>query len=186
MIEKLHKKYFQKSKSFLYPALGIKRTAYAIPTATYISIEGSIGAEEAKLVCSFKRDDSERYTEFENNMLTTSPLYLEKIEFKDCNLYVFSMEIYQKDYFNFILGKYSKLSNVLKKAIKDYYGERTMEYTYMETYIYPEKFFVVYAKLLNVDVEILEKIGELCDPCDLDKETLKIFPENLLVVNKTI
>jgi len=186
MIDKLHKKYFQKSKSFLYPTLGIKRTAYASPTSTYISIEGSIGAEDVKLICSFKRDDSDRYKEFESNMLFSSPLYIEKIELKDCNLYVFDLEIYSNDYFNFILGRYSKLSNILKKAIRDHYGEKSMEYSYMETYLYPDKFFAIYAKLLSVEIGILEKLGELCDPCDLDKETLKILPENLLVVDKSL
>ena len=36
-----------------------------------------------------------------------------------------------------------------------------------------------YAKLLKVDVEILEEIGELCDPFNLEKETLQLSQEDL-------
>jgi hypothetical protein len=117
-------------------------------------------------------------------MLLTNPLFIEKIHVKGYNLYVFDLEIYQTDYFNFVLGKYSKLSPHLKKAIKSYYGEKSAEYKYIETYLHPEKYFETYAKLLNVDIEILKKCGELCNPCDLEKEILKIPAEDLKILNK--
>jgi hypothetical protein len=186
MIDKLYNKYFQKSKSFLYPALGIKRNSYATPINTYISLDGRIGAHECKLICLFKKDESERYKEFEFNMLISSPLYLEKIETMDSNIYVFNLEIYESDFFNVVIGKYSKLSNVLKKAIKDHFGEKTKEYSYIESYIYPDKFHSIYSKLLDVDIIILEKVKELCDPLDLEQESLKISKENLQIVNKTV
>jgi hypothetical protein len=103
---------------------------------------------------------------------------------KEYNLYIFDLEIYQADWFNFILGKYSKLSAHLKRAIKTYYGEKSAEYKYIETYLYPEKYFETYAKLLNINVDILIKGGELCNPSDLEKETLKILVEDLESLNK--
>lgn len=186
MIDKLYNKYFQKSKSFLYPTLGIKRTSYASPLNTYLSLDGRIGAHECRLICSFKKDDSDRYKQFEENMIISSPLYLEKIETEDSVLYVFNLEIYESDYFNVILGKYSKLSNVLKKAIKEHFGEKSKEYSYIETFLYPDKFHAVYAKLLDMDITILENIKELCNPADLEQETLKIPKENLEVISKSI
>ena len=89
MIEKLYDKYFQKSKSFLYPALGIKRKGYAAPINTYLSIKGYIGAEDCKLICVFKKDDSERYKEFEKNMILNNSLYESSIKTEDANVYIF-------------------------------------------------------------------------------------------------
>jgi hypothetical protein len=184
MIDKVYGKYFQKSRSFLYPALGIKRTSNKLPSGTYISLEGKIGAEEMKLICSFLHDESEEFKTFEEQMLIGNPLFIEKLRVKEYNLYIFDLEIYQADWFNFILGKYSKLSAHLKRAIKTYYGEKSAEYKYIETYLYPEKYFETYAKLLNINVDILIKGGELCNPSDLEKETLKILVEDLESLNK--
>jgi hypothetical protein len=183
-MDKLYSKYFQKSRSFLYPCLGIKKASYISPSGTYISIEGFIGADEAKLICTFKNDKSDGFKSFENQMLLSNPLFETKYQIKDYNVYVFSLEIYKSDFFNFLLGKYSKLSTVLKKAIKSYYGDNSAEYKFIETYLNPEKYFESYAKLLNVDLELLKQVGELCDACDLDKETLKISTEDLKLLKE--
>jgi hypothetical protein len=185
MIETLYGKYFQKSRSFLYPALGIKRNSNITPTGTYLSLEGKIGPEDMKLIVAFKHDDSEGYKTFEDKMLLTNPLYEDKISVKEYNLYIFNFEMYKDDWFNFLLGKYSKLSNVLKRAIKSYYGESSSEFKYMETYIYPEKFIGVYSKMLNVDIATLKEVGELCDPCDLKKEILKISVKDFELLEKS-
>jgi hypothetical protein len=184
MIDRLYGKYFQKSRSFLYPALGIKRTSNTLPSGTYLSIDGKVGAEEMKLICSFPHNESEGFKSFEEQMLTGNPLFIEKIRVKDYNLYIFDLEIYQADWFNFIVGKYSKLSAHLKRAIKTYYGEKSAEYKYIETYLYPEKYFETYSKLLDVKVDTLINVGELCNPWDLEKETLKIPVEDLESLSK--
>lgn len=183
MIEKLYGKYFQKSRSFLYPALGIKKSPFT-PLGTYMSIEDKINPEEIKLICTFKESATTEWQLFENQMLTENPLFVEKIQSKDFNVYVFDLSPYESDFFNVIMGKYSKISTVLKRAIKAFYGEKSAEYKYIETYLYPEKHFETYANLLQVDVETLKSIGELCDPCDLGKETLKISDVDLLILNK--
>lgn len=179
MIKSLYSKYFQKSKSFLYPALGIKRTADYTPSGTYLAIEGYIGAEDVKLICTYDYKDSKKFRDFEQHMLIENPLFYDKIEMKDMIVYIFDFDIYQADWFNFILGKYSKLSTTLKKAIKNYYGQTSAEYDYMDSYLHPQDYFAEYASLLDVDIQQLKKIGELCDACDIEKETLKI-PENYL------
>lgn len=176
MIDSIYSKYFQKSRSFLYPALGIKKSSSFIPSGTYLSLEGKIGPEDMKLICSFKTVDTDKFREFEEKMLLTNPLFESSITVEDFKLYVFNYESYKTDWFNFLIGKYSKLSTVLKRAIKSYYGADSSEYTYMDSYLYPEKYYATYAKLLNVDAEILT---ELCDPCNLEKETLKLSKEKL-------
>jgi len=174
MIDKLYGKYFQKSRAFLYPALGIKRTTQNTPAGTYVSLDGKINPEDVKLICTFRNDESDKFKIFEEQMLLSNPLFVEKIQIKGFNIYVFDLEIYQADYFNFLLGKYSKLSAHLKRAIKTYYGDGSAEYKHIETYLYPDKYFETYAKLLEIDVDTLKNIGELCDPCDIDKEILKV------------
>lgn len=179
MIKGIYNKYFQKSKSFLYPALGIGKNSKFKPVGTYISIEGLIAPEDVRFVCTFEKDESESFKNFEVDMLIKNPLFIEKLDFKDCNAYVFDFEIYSNDWFNFIMGKYSKFSPVLKKAIKNFYGANTAQYEYMHSYLYPSEHYEIYSKLLDISVDTLEKIGELCDPCDLEKETLKV-PEKTL------
>jgi len=185
MIESLYGKYFQKSRSFLYPALGIRRTSNIAPTGTYLSLEGKIDPEDMKLIVAFKPTDTEGFKTFETQMLLTNPLFESKLDVKDYTLYIFNFDMYKDDWFNFLLGKYSQLSVVFKRAIKAYYGETSSEYKYMETYLYPEKYHGVYAKLLDVDIDVLKKNVELCDACNLEKETLKIPIKDLELLEKT-
>jgi hypothetical protein len=50
--------------------------------------------------------------------------------------------------------------------------------------LYPEKYFTLYAKLLDVEVKTLQETGELCDPCDMEKENLKIPVADLELLKK--
>ena len=185
MIESLYRKYFQKSRSFLYPALGIKRTSHHNPVGTYLAVEGLVGAEDMVLACSFKDEDTAGFKAFEEQMLLSNPLYKEVITFPGYKLYLFDYSTYRADWFSFIMGKYSKLSTPLKKTIRSYYGENSPEYKYIDSYLYPDKYFSAYAHLLEVDLELLQQVGELCDPCDMEKETLKI-PVELLEKSKKV
>lgn len=185
MIESLYNKYFQKSRSFLYPILGIKRTSVHGPVGTYIAVEGLVSPEDMILVCSFKQDGSEGFKAFEEQMLLGNPLFKDVKTVADHKLYMFDLSTYKTDWFNFILGKYSKFSIPLKKAIKVYYGEDTAEYKYIDSYIHPDKYYTTYSQLLGVDVDMLKSVGELCDACDIEKETLKI-PVELLENSKKV
>lgn len=186
MIDSLYKKYFQKSRSFLYPALGIKRTALYTPSGTYIALDGLVGPEDMKLVVTYKEDHTEGFKAFEQQMLLSNPLFSSIVHVEDYNIYLFDFESYKDDWFNFIMGKYSKFSNPLKKAIKLFYGDGSLEYKYIESYLHPEKYFDAYAKVLGVETSVLKQVGELCDPCDLEKETLKIPVEHLENLKKVL
>lgn len=186
MIDSLYTKYFQKSRSFLYPALGIKRTAHHTPSGTYIALDGLVGPEDMKLAVTFKEDQTEGFKSFEEQMLLSNPLFSSIVNIQDYNIYLFDYESYKNDWFNFIMGKYSKFSNPLKKAIRLYYGEASSEYKYMDSYLNPEKYYEVYAKLLGIEPSIIKAVGELCDPCDIEKETLKIPVEHLESLKKVL
>lgn len=186
MLKNIYRKYFQKSKSFLYPALGIKKNSQFSPVNTYLSIDKHIGVEECKLICRFKNNTTDKFKAFEKDMLIENPLYICKVEDGDHTLYIFDFQIYTEDWFNFILGKYSKLSNSIKKAIKEYYGQDSAEYEFIRTYLYPEEFFAEYAEILDVDVKDLEAIGELCNPYDEEKENLKILLEDFPCLENSI
>jgi hypothetical protein len=186
MIDNLYGKYFQKSRSFLYPALGIRKDSQFNPSGTYISLPGKYGAEDMKLIVSFRITESEDYKDFESQWLTGNPLYEEHFRVREYNIYVFDFQMYQNDWFQFITGKYSKLSMILKKAIKSYYGDKSSEYKYIDSYLFPEKYYDVYAKLLDIDAKDLKRIGELCDPWDMDRESLKIPVENLETSKKDV
>jgi len=183
MIEKVYGKYFQKSRAFLYPILGIKREKNTTPLQTYISIEGIIDVDDMKIVCIYDNTDSKEFENFENEILN-NPFFVEKIEIVKTKLYIFNIESYKNDYFNFILGKYSKLSDSLKKAIKKYYGEKSLEYKYIDSYLYPENYFEDYANILGISISSLKKVGELCNSCDIEKETYKISKEELILLSK--
>ena len=174
MIESLYAKYFQKSRSFLYPLLGIRKGRYSHPSATYISIEGIIEPDEMKLICAYKEQDEPGFKAFEKTILTENKFFSKMITIDGKRFYVFNLEPYKIDWYNFIMGKYSLLSSKTKAAIEAYYGTDSSEYSYMETYLHPDKYYEHYATLLDVSIRSLKKGVELCDPCDIDKETLRI------------
>jgi hypothetical protein len=184
MIKRIYSKYFQKSKSFLYPLLGIKKNDKFLPVNTYLAIDELYELTDTKFICVFENIDTEAFKYFETKMLLENPLFSEKLTDDSFNIYVFDYEIYVNDWFNFIIGKYSKLSNVVKRAIKTYYGEDTQEFKYMDSYLNPKEYYNIYADLLDVNVEDLKTGVELCDPCDTNRETLKISKESLDKIKK--
>lgn len=186
MIKRIYSKYFQKSKSFFYPLLGIKKNDKFSPASTYLAIEGLYDIGDVKFICTFEDIDTEAFKYFETKMLLENPLFEEKIKLDGCNIYVFNFEIYTNDWFNLLLGKYSKLSSVVKRAIKNYFGADSGEYQYMDTYLNPKEYYSLYSELLDVSIEDLKKGEELCDPCDIDKETLKISIESLELIKKNL
>ena len=54
----------------------------------------------------------------------------------------------------------------------------------MHSYLIPEKYFSNYAELLDVEVEDLIKVGELCSKPDLEKENLILNSADLSDINE--
>lgn len=182
MMNDLYRKYFQKSFTFLYPLLGFNKRNKYKPIQTFITWEGMYDKDSRKLVCVYKREDSEQWKTFEREELVTHKMldYCLPID-KESVLYVFDFNIYREDFDNFINGKYSKMSTHAKQLLTNHYGIHTPEWVFVESYVFPEAYFNKYAEILEIDVKELKKVGELCDKYDPEKENCQIkHPETHL------
>ena len=63
-VKAVYKKYFQKSKVFLYPLLLIKKGAKYIPSETYLSLNDVIKPEDKKLICNYPVSKTDDYKLF--------------------------------------------------------------------------------------------------------------------------
>jgi hypothetical protein len=181
-VERLHKKYFQKSRIFLYPMLDIRKGSKILPEQTYIAWQGFIKPEDRKLICLYELEDSNDFKSFEKAKLFGNKKF-DNIMLTNDNkgLYIFTFDDIRSDYNLFLNGKYSYTSKEFKDKLESYYGKNSASYEFVMSYLYPEDYYDVYAKLLDVDVKLLKEVGELCAPFDLDKETLKLTEENLKI-----
>ena len=173
---KLFKDYFQKSKVFLYPLLGIPKGSKYIPEETYMySNSKGYNDDEFKLFCIYKGDGTRSYEAFETIKLLKHELF---IDYKDLgrglNLYVFDLSVYPQTWLAVNEGMYSKIHEREKKTITDFFGTKGLIVETVESYLYPEFYFPDYAGLLAVSEEMLEQVGELCDPPNAKKETFII------------
>jgi hypothetical protein len=178
MIKSLYNKYFQKSKSFLYPLLGISKINSKNLVETYIQWEdGGINFNSKVLLCIYKNVKTKVFKEYEKETLLSHSLYIKSFEGpSNTKLYLFDLSKQNKDWDIFLKGNYSKFSEKTKLAIRKYYGIQTNECKYIDTYLYPNDYRTLYAELLNVDIELLEDVQELCDLYDLKKESIKFTP----------
>ena len=77
MIKSLYNKYFQKSKSFLYPLLGISKINSKNLVETYIQWEdGGISFNSKVLLCIYKNVKTKVFKEYEKETLLYHSLYI--------------------------------------------------------------------------------------------------------------
>jgi hypothetical protein len=170
MIKNIYPKYFQKSFTFLYPLLEIKKKKYR-PIQTYIEWDNIYQKDARKLICVYKRESTTEWYDFEKQELMNHAMLDYCVPVDDNNVvYVFDFNIYRDDFDSFLDGKYSKFSTLAKKLLTNYYGIHTPEWVYVESYVFPEVYFDKYADILEINVEVLKKVGELCDKYDPEKE----------------
>ena len=180
-MKKIYTDYFQKSKVFLYPLLGIKKGIRFVPIETYLSWEGLFGVEKNKFFCLYKvPEGDEEYKMFEvfkQLHLKTNEHFedwfpLKKHSWGNDQLLLcqFDFDVYKKDLKRFKDGKYSQFSEYIKKRILDFFGDVGTITEYVESYLYPEYFYDIYSELLNVPVNVFKEVGELCDKPNLHKE----------------
>lgn len=180
VINALYKKYFQKSKIFLYPLLDIKRGTSVVPNETYLSWNDTINSEDMKLICTYHFRTDDEYTKFEKNVLLKHNRLVDLIKVNDDTVVViFSFSDLKSDWFYFINGQYSKMNTETKRKILDFFDKKSGNYAYVESYLFPEKHFETYAKILGVDENLLKSVGELCNKPDLEKEKLFIAVADL-------
>jgi|APGre2960657404_1045060.scaffolds.fasta_scaffold02439_4 hypothetical protein len=171
-LNSVYKKYFQKSKVFLYPLLGIKRGTSVIPVETYVSWEGHCTAEDMKLICLYDVRTDAEYMNFEKNVLLNHNRLSDYVKVNSQAVFTFDFSDLEDDWSHFMNGKYSKISLNLKQKILNFFDKYSGNYAYMHSYLIPEKYFENYAELLGADVQMLIKVGELCSKPDTEKETL--------------
>lgn len=183
----IYKKYFQKSKIFLYPLLDIKRGVSTVPQETYLGWGTSYTPEDMKLICVYKIRTDAEYKQFEKNILLKHTRLCDYIIVDDeTAVFTFDFSDLEKDWFYFINGKYSKINLERKNKILTYFAKNSGNYFYIESYLFPEKYFIKYAELLDVPINMLESVGELCSKPNMEKEILLIEVadlENLKIIS---
>lgn len=185
-LNSVYRKYFQKSQVFIYPLLGIKRGAAYVPVASYISWkENEISSEDMKLICVYENDDSNLFEMFVKSVLLKHPRLFGYIKLEsNINIFTFDFSDLTNDWHNFLNGKYSQLNLNLKEKILNFFDPHGGNFQYIKSYLYPEKFYSMYAEFLNVDVELLKSVGELCSKFDLEQEMLQQEIANLESIEK--
>ncbi len=172
MISEIYRKYFQKSYTFLFPLLGFNKKKHPRPIQTYVSWDGQVDINDRKLICVYKREDTDKWRTFESGVLITNKYLDYCLPIDDETIaYVFDLNTMHQDFDACVNGKYSQLSTTCKKILCDYYGVHTPEWVYIESFIFPEKYFAVYANILNIDEDLLRTVGELCEGFNREKET---------------
>jgi len=171
-LNSIYKKYFQKSKVFLYPILGIKRGSNVVPIETYICWKGYYNSEDMKLICVYEINKNDEYDLFEKDVLLKHNRLFDLVKIDSVAVLTFDFSDLGDDWNHFINGRYSKISLDFKKTILNFFDKYSGNYAYMHSYLIPEKYFNNYADLLGVDTDMIIKVGELCTKPDLDKETL--------------
>ena len=176
-IKKLYNRYFQKSKSFLFPILGIKKNSTYPPLDVYLSWENVYDITDKKLIVTYKKHDTNDWKKYISDLMNNH-LFNDYHLTEDDSIIVLSFDLncVKDDYEKVLDGKYSKVSNLLKKKIRDYYSFNSPEWTYMESFLFPEKYTKFYSDMLDVNEEHIRFTGELCDKPNLELETLKIKP----------
>ena len=154
-MKQIYKQYFQKSKVFLYPLLGIKKGVRYVPIETYITWEHPLLSKDI-LVCAYSKDPSEeeKFNIFTKKYLEKNELYHSRHHTGDdkLELIVFDLTYYKKDLQKFREGKYSEFSLITKRIIMDFFGNKGTISEYMESYLYPEKYYEIYSDILNIPI----------------------------------
>ena len=179
-VKSIYSKYFQKSKVFLYPLLGFKRGIKIVPSETYLAWYPFYKTEDMKLVCLYHPNKSNEYEKYEKNVLLKHNR-LHDIQLIDQHnkVFIFDFIDLKDTWTHLVKGQYSKIDGKYKGQIKSFFDVTSANYIYMNSYLHPETFFNDYADLLDVDIEILKSVGELCNKPDLEKETLTMKQEDL-------
>lgn len=174
-INTVYKTYFQKSRVFLYPILGIKRGGSVTPIETFMTWDSHYEKNDCKLISLYHIRDDEEFKQFEKTKLLNNKYFHDFVLVGDNKgVYVFDFSSIKDDFLNVVNGKYSKLNPNIKKIIMDYTGKNNSTTPYIESFLYPERYFQLYAELMGTDIELLRNVGELCSIPDLKKEALNI------------
>jgi hypothetical protein len=139
--------------------------------------EGVYKLTDHNLILTYYERDEPQWDKYLLNTIMANRMFNEYYRIDDEILAVsFDLHSISEDFDHVIEGRYSKLSRVLKSKIREFYGYNSPEWAYMESFLFPDRYIPTYSKILDVEEEHIRFTGELCDPPNLDKETLKLKP----------
>lgn len=191
MIKNIYRRYFQKSKVFLYPLLQLDKKSEEISEVTiesFIHVENAdddlhflFPLTEPSLTVSFtinledkdKRREMvhEIYQKYGKDRHVKKKFYSPDM---DRVIIVYTLFDMVEDYDLIVAGRYSKISKTSKLRIQRYYAANSEHWAHVKTFLYPEEHYSMYAEALGVDEETLRNRQELIDNPDLVKETIAI------------
>ena len=170
MTVKLYNEYFQKSKVFCYPFLGISRDTQIFPAQTFMSWEGKYDIVDARLICHFANCCQPLFENYSKYNLEGNAFFEKIIKIADDQyVYVFNFSENINDWNMVLLGRYSKLSKVYKDSIINYF-EASKSAETIKKILMPKNHYNEFAALLNVSPSLIAAVGEVVDAPDLRKE----------------
>lgn len=173
IINELYKKYFQKSKIFMYPLLGIER-GNVVPEEIYSSMNDKYTHQDRKLILVYDPKMDLKYETFKEKRLLNHKLLHESIVDQNGNeIFIFDMSSFAADWDLFLAGKYSQMSLKVRNQIINFFEKNSGNYIYVHSFLFPENWFKRYAEILDVPESLLKEVGELCDVPIQEKEQLK-------------
>lgn len=182
VIKTLYTDYFQKSRVFLYPALGIKKGGSVTPIETYMCWKGHYSIEDAKLSCLYHMRNDMDFKNFEQVKLFGNRSFHDFKQVEDKKgVYVFDFSDNMSNWAAVITGKYSTLTNDYKKLIRQFVGLNSPELPYIDSFLFPERHFKIYSQLMGVEESLLKEVGELCSLPNIELETLDISVMDVLL-----
>jgi len=186
-INALYRKYFQKSKIFLYPLLDIKRGTSVVPSHTFVAWNDTYKPEDMKLICLYETRLDKEYINFEKNVLLKHSRLCDYVKADAVtSIFTFDFSDLSDDWDHFINGRYSKMDVRIKRRILDFFDSNSGNYFYVNSYLFPLTNHAVYAELLDVSIDLIKEVHELCDKPDFDKENLVLEVANLENIEKTV
>ena len=170
----VYTRYFQKSKVFLYPLLGIKKGYKHVPKNTYVIWHQFFDKNDYRLMAVYDNDNSLEYKVFVDTVLKPLHAYHDKFKISESkDLFLFDMARHKHDFDCFYDGRFSQMTVEAKRRIKNYFGSVGRISKYISSFLDPEEFHDDYAEAFNVSHELIQDVYEVCSKPDIDKETFR-------------
>jgi hypothetical protein len=184
----VYPRYFQKSKIFLFPLIKIPFGSHPVNMESYFSMEEHFQHDKVFITvhyflneknenCKNKKITFERFTQ---EILKANKRFV-SIKNIGANVVecLFDLSEYREDVLLFLEGKYSCMSENTKKIVANYFAKTHPNHPFVESFVYPELYHKSYAEHLDVNVELLKEVVELCDKPDFNKEKPSFGQPNL-------
>jgi|ERR1035437_4338493 hypothetical protein len=179
MINKPYADYFQKSQVFLFPLTGIPKLSPFVPLSTHLSWRGVYAPKDRKLMVVYDTlNDCVQWQEFLSNLFKN--FHFELVAYtpdRKKAVVILDMRIHEDTYVKVLRGTYSKIEAPDQSLVMTFFGVRSGEWAYIDTFFKPQKYMKLYAELYGVEEEAFSRHGELCEMPNPEKECLKLITE---------